>query len=108
MKTLTRLTNSIQRLTRSLGLGSLQNALCPRATMPGRHVAVALSFLCATLLQASPRPGGDYQATPEAAGVIRHSTNGIETFVRIRDDKTVPRMIWQGMVRRRLERLEGH
>src|SRR5580765_7569066 len=93
MRTLTRLTSSIQGLTRSLGLGSLQNARCPRATMLGRHVAVAFSFLCAGLLQASPRPGGDYQDTPEAASVIRHSTNGTETFVRIRDDTTVPRMI---------------
>ena len=50
MKTLTPVTSRIQTITRSLGRGPLQDALCPHATMLGRRLALPLLFLCAALL----------------------------------------------------------
>jgi hypothetical protein len=50
MKTLTPVTSRIQTITRSLGRGRFQNALCPLATMLGCRVALPLFFLCAGLL----------------------------------------------------------
>ena len=50
MKTLTPVTSRIQTITRSLGRGPLQDALCPDATMLGRRLALPLLFLCAALL----------------------------------------------------------
>ena len=50
MKTLTPVKCRIQTITRSLGRSSLQNGLCPLATMLGWRVALPLFFLCAGLL----------------------------------------------------------
>jgi N-acetylneuraminic acid mutarotase len=50
MKTLPPVTSRIQTITRSLGGGRFQDALCPLATMLGCRVALLLLFLCAALL----------------------------------------------------------
>src|SRR5438552_5453921 len=51
METLPPVTSRIQTLTRSLGRGRLQVALCPLATMLGARLALLLLFLCAALVQ---------------------------------------------------------
>src|SRR5258705_3293357 len=50
MKTFTPVTSRIQTITRSLGRGRLQDALCPLATLLGARMALPLLFLCAALL----------------------------------------------------------
>jgi Galactose oxidase, central domain/Kelch motif len=46
----TPVTSRIQTITRSLGRGRLQDALCPLATMLGARMALPLLFLCAAAL----------------------------------------------------------
>jgi Galactose oxidase, central domain/Kelch motif len=50
MKTFPPVTSRSETITRSLGRGRLQDALCPLATTPGRRLALPLFFLCAALL----------------------------------------------------------
>ena len=59
---------------------------------------LAASFCLAispTTRALDPRPDGEYrnQKARAAANVIRYTTNGIKTFVRVREDMTIPRMI---------------
>ena len=50
MKTFTPVTSRIQTITRSLGRGRLQDALCPLATILGGRLALPLLFVCAAVL----------------------------------------------------------
>jgi hypothetical protein len=50
MEALTPITSRIQTITCSPRLSPLQDALCPRATIAGRRLALPLFFLCAALL----------------------------------------------------------
>jgi hypothetical protein len=50
MKTFPSVTSRIQTITRSLGGGRLQDALCPQVTTPGRRLALFLLYLCAAVL----------------------------------------------------------
>lgn len=63
------------------------------------ELALTLSILFLALVpvsaQRDPRPDGEYrnQNTRETANVIPSTTNGVKTFVRVRADVTIPRMI---------------
>src|SRR5436853_1808610 len=58
-------------------------------------LSLSILFLAVVpvLAQPNPRVDGEYQNAGAPANVIRYTTDGIKTFVRVREDMTIPRMI---------------